>query len=85
MFDYQSFRTGPICFVQVQIIKTSPEKSNLNLTKMIWTQPKRFVPVPKQFGHIEGQGIIVHPMDNTIFSVRHSRKKNNVTKKNSLV
>ena len=37
-------------FGQVQIIKSSPEKSNLNLTKMIWTRPK-------QFGPIEGQGI----------------------------
>ena len=29
-------------FGPVQIIKNSPEKSNLNLTKMIWTRPKRF-------------------------------------------
>ena len=29
-------------FVQVQIIKISPEESNLNLTKIIWTQPKQF-------------------------------------------
>ena len=41
MFNYQSFRTGPICFGHFQIIKTNPEKSNLNLDKMIWTQPKR--------------------------------------------
>ena len=29
-------------FVQVQIIKISPEESNLNLTKIIWTRPKQF-------------------------------------------
>ena len=63
MFNYQSFRTGPICFGHFQIIKTNPEKSNLNLDKMIWTQPKLFGPdqndlkptkmictCPKQFG-----------------------------------
>ena len=51
----QSFWTGPIRFGQVQIIKISPEKSNLYLTKMIWTRPKQFVLVqnnldgPKSF------------------------------------
>ena len=25
--------------------KDSPDKSNLNLTKMIWTRPKQFAPV----------------------------------------
>ena len=34
----------PNYFGQVQIIKISPEKSNLNLTKMIWTRPKQFGP-----------------------------------------
>ena len=29
-------------FGHVQILKISPEMSNLNLTKMIWTQPKQF-------------------------------------------
>ena len=32
-----SFWSGPNHFGQVQIIKISPEKSNLNLTKTIWT------------------------------------------------
>ena len=32
-----SFWSGPNHFEQVQIMKISPEKSNLNLTKMIWT------------------------------------------------
>ena len=36
---------GPNHFGQVQIIKDSPEKSNLNLTRMIRTQPKQFTPV----------------------------------------
>ena len=31
-------------FGQVQIIKISLEKFNLNLTKIIWTQPKPFGP-----------------------------------------
>jgi hypothetical protein len=35
-----SFWSGPNHFGQVQIIKFSPEKSNLNLTKMIWTRQK---------------------------------------------
>ena len=43
---------GQVQFVLVQInldrlskiIKISPEKSNLTLTKMLWTQPKRFGP-----------------------------------------
>ena len=58
-----SFWTGPNHFGQVQIIKDSPEKSNLKLikkiehdqnnlyrTKMIWS-------VQNHFGTIEGQGI----------------------------
>ena len=45
-----SFWSGPNHFGQVQIIKISPEKSNLNLTKMIWTRPK-------QFESLQGQGI----------------------------
>ena len=32
-----SFGSGPNHFGQVQIIKISSEKSDLNLTKMIWT------------------------------------------------
>ena len=36
------FLSGPNHFGQVQIINVSPEKSNLNLTKIIWTQPKQF-------------------------------------------
>ena len=49
------FWSGPNHFGLVEIIKISPEKSNLNLTKMIWTWPKQFVPVqnnlddPKSF------------------------------------
>ena len=38
------FWLGPNHFGQVQIIKIIPEKSNLNLTQMIWTQPKQFAP-----------------------------------------
>ena len=37
-----SFWSGPNHFGQVQIIKISPEKSNLNLTKIIWIRPKQF-------------------------------------------
>ena len=64
------FWSGPNHFGQVQIIKISPEKSNLNLTKMIWTRPKQFAPdqnnlylskiiwtVQNHVGPIEGQGI----------------------------
>ena len=32
----------PINFGWVQNIKISPEKSNLNLNKIIWTPPKQF-------------------------------------------
>ena len=35
-----SFWLRPNHFGQVQIISISPEKSNLNLIKMIWPQPK---------------------------------------------
>ena len=38
------FWSDPNHFDQFQIIKISPEKSNLNLTKMIWTQPKQVGP-----------------------------------------
>ena len=53
----------------LQIIKISSEKSNLNLTKMIWSCPKQIGPnknnldpiqfwtVQNHFGSIEGQGI----------------------------
>ena len=50
-----SFGSGPNHFGQVQIIKISSEKSDLNLTKMIWTWPKQFIPIqnnldgPKSF------------------------------------
>ena len=39
------FWSRPNNFGQVQIIKISPEKSHLNLTKMIWTWLKQFEPV----------------------------------------
>ena len=35
-----SFWSGPNHFGQVQIIKISPENSNVKLTKMIWTRQK---------------------------------------------
>ena len=38
----KSFWLGTNHFGQVQIIRISQEKSNLNLTKIIWTRPKRF-------------------------------------------
>ena len=38
------FWSGPNHFGQVQIINISPEKSNLNQTKMILSQPKQFGP-----------------------------------------
>ena len=63
------FWSGSNNFGQVQIIKISPEKSNLNLTKIIWTRPKRFGPnqniffpiktiwtVQNNFWPIKGQG-----------------------------
>ena len=40
-----SFWSCPNHFEQVQNIKVSQDKSNLNLIKMIWTKPKQFVPV----------------------------------------
>ena len=70
LVDYELFWTGPICFGRVQIIKISPEKSNLTLKKMLRARPKRFGPdqndwystkmiwsVQNHFGAIEGQGI----------------------------
>ena len=55
MVEYQSLWAGPNHFGQVQIIKISLEKSNLDLTKdaldltqMIWTQPKQFEPIEGQ-------------------------------------
>ena len=64
------FWWGPNHFGQVQIIKISPEKSNLTLNKMLWSRPKLFGPdqndwystkmiwsVQNHFGAIEGQGI----------------------------
>ena len=71
-YGSNSFWFGPNHFGQVQTIKISPEKSNMNLTKMIWTQPKRFGHdqnnwysskiiwmVQNHYGSIEGQGISV--------------------------
>ena len=65
------FWLGPNHFEQTQIIKFGPQKSNLNLTKMICIQPKLFGTdenilhpsktiwtVQNHFGPIEGQGII---------------------------
>ena len=55
LFEYRSFWTGRILFRQVQIVKISPEKSNLKLSKIIWTQSKQFTPIknnldgPKSF------------------------------------
>ena len=51
-----------VCFGWVKIIRISPEKSTLNLTKMIWTQPKQSGLsqnnlVQNHFGPIEGRGI----------------------------
>ena len=43
-----SFCLGPNYFGLVQIMKISPEKSNLNLNKMFWTPPKHCTR-PKQF------------------------------------
>jgi hypothetical protein len=39
---FNLFWLGPNPFGQVQIKTNCPEKSDLNLIKMIWTQPKRF-------------------------------------------
>ena len=65
------FWLGPNHFGQAQNINISPEKSNLNLTKIILTQPKQFGTEQKDsdttktiwmvlnhFGPIKGQGII---------------------------
>ena len=64
-----SFWSGSNYFGQVQIIKTSPEKSylnltkvfgpdqiNLDLTKLICTHPKTIWTVQNNFGPMEGQG-----------------------------
>ena len=66
---HQLFWTGLNHFGKVQIIKVSPEKPNLNLTKMIWTRLKQFAlnqnnlypsksiwMVQNDFGTIGGQG-----------------------------
>ena len=44
---HQLFWMGLNHFGKVQIIKVSPEKPNLNLTKMIWAWPKQFAPDQK--------------------------------------
>ena len=41
---FNLFLLGLNNFGQLQIIKISPEKSNLNLTKTIWTLPKQYGP-----------------------------------------
>ena len=64
------FLSGSNHFGQVQIIKISPEKYDLNQTKIIWTRPERFGSdqnnlyqsktiwtVQNNFALIEGQGI----------------------------
>ena len=40
LVGYKSLWSGSNHFGQVQTINISLEKSNLNLTKMIWTRPK---------------------------------------------
>lgn len=41
LFDGSNlFWSGPNQFGQVQIVKISTEKSDLNLSKNFWTQPK---------------------------------------------
>ena len=68
------FWSGTNHFGQVQTKKFSSEKSNLNLTKMIWTQPKRFVPnqkncystniiwsVQNHFGPIKDKALGINP------------------------
>ena len=70
LVESKSLWSGPNHFEQVQIIKISPEKSNLNLTKRIWTQPEQLGPdqnklypsktiwtVQNHFRPFEGQGI----------------------------
>ena len=82
------FWSGPNHFGQVQIIKISPEKYNLNLTKMIWAQPKCFGPdqnnldptkaiwtVQNHFGPIEGQGINSQPKYDTTCSFSYTFSK----------
>ena len=77
-----SFWSGPNHYGQVQIIKISLEKSNLNLTKILWPRPKQFGPnqnnlhlsktiwtVQNHFGPIEGQGI------NMVFHGKTSLKR----------
>ena len=56
-----SFWSGANHFEQVQIIKISPEKSNLNLTNIIWTQPKRFGPDQNNFYSYNLDGDKRHP------------------------
>ena len=64
-----SFWWGPNHFESIQIIKFGPQKSNLNLTKIIFIQPKLFGldqnnlhpsktiwTVQNHFGPIKGQG-----------------------------
>ena len=78
LVEYQSFWSGPNHFVQVQSILVWVGQIklfwanfyNLDLSKMIWTQPKEIAPVQNDwystkmiwtvqnhFGPIEGQGI----------------------------
>ena len=65
LVGYQTFWMGPIHFNQVQIKQISPEKSDLNLTKIVWTRPKQIVLdqnnlyPSKTIWTTEGQGIRV--------------------------
>ena len=77
-----SFWSGPNHFGQDQIINISPEISNLNLTKMIWTRPKQIGPVQidwystniiwtfqNHFGPIKGQDIIVFYVSDKVLQI----------------
>ena len=77
LIKYQLFWTCPIHFGQVQIIKISPEKSNLTLTKNAlgpdqnnWYSTKMIWSVQNHFGAIEGQG--TKQMKNLIESILFS-------------
>ena len=84
------FWSGSNLFGQVQIIRISPQKYNLNLTIMIWTQPKWYGPnqndcqltkmiwsVQNHFGPIEGQGMRherIWWLTNTIHTAQQNKK-----------
>ena len=98
LVGYKMFWLSPNHYGRGQIIlnrsklwKISTEKSNLNLTKMIWTQPKRFGhdqnifsvtktiwTVQNHFGPIEGQGMRILNFFHTVchgFYTVKSKKK----------